>query len=51
MGAKADPRGLRVGSMQKWPSEWYVNSQSQAAAYFVEDMRVRALVETVYPRA
>lgn len=51
MGAKADPRGLRVGIMQKWPSEWYVSSQAQAAAYFVEDMRVRALVEKVYPRS
>lgn len=51
MGAKADPRGQRVGIMQKWASEWYVTSQAQAASYFVEDMRVRALVETVYPRS
>jgi small subunit ribosomal protein S3 len=51
MGAKADPRGQRVGIMQKWASEWYVTSQAQAAAYFVEDMRVRALVETTYARA
>jgi small subunit ribosomal protein S3 len=51
MGGKADPRGQRVGIMQKWASEWYVTSQAQAATYFVEDMRVRALVEQVYPRA
>lgn len=51
MGAKADPRGLRVGIMQKWSSEWYVGSQSQQANYFVEDMRVRVAVETTYPRA
>ena len=29
MGAKADPRGLRIGIMQKWASEWYVTSQAQ----------------------
>lgn len=29
MGAKADPRGQRVGIMQKWASEWYVTSQAQ----------------------
>lgn len=51
MGAKADPRGQRVGIMQKWASEWYVTSQAQWAAYFVEDMRVRALIEKTYPRS
>ena len=51
MGAKADPRGLRIGIMQKWASEWYVASQAKVATYFVEDMRVRALVEQVYVRA
>ncbi len=51
MGAKTDPRGQRVGIMQKWASEWYVTSQAQWASYFVEDMRVRALIETTYPRS
>ena len=51
MGAKADPRGQRVGIMQKWASEWYVTSQAQWASYFVEDMRVRALIEKTYPRS
>ena len=51
MGAKADPRGQRVGVMQKWSSEWYVTSQNHAASYFVEDMRIRNLVEKVYTRS
>ena len=51
MGAKSDPRGQRIGIMQKRPCEWYVTSQQQGATYFVEDMRIRKLIEITYPRS
>ncbi|MDP2670356.1 MAG: hypothetical protein Q8O99_05445 [bacterium] len=37
--------------MQKRPCEWYVTSQQQGATYFVEDMRIRKLIEITYPRS
>lgn len=51
MGAKSDPRGQRIGVMQKRHSEWYVSSQNQGAAYFVEDIRIRRLIEKTYFRS
>lgn len=51
MGQKVDPRGFRVGVMQPWPCEWYAVTQKQGAQFFVEDIKIRELIEKVYPRA
>lgn len=51
MGAKTDPRGFRVGITKAWSSEWFAKTRSQAAQFFVEDIKVRKLVEDTFKRA
>ena len=51
MWQKTDPREFRVWATKKWSSEWFVKDQSQRAKFFVEDIRIRELVESFYFRA
>lgn len=50
MWQKANPTWYRVGVTKKWPSEWFVISQAQKASYFVEDIKIRKLIEDFYFR-
>jgi len=50
MGQKVDPRGHRMGTFKKRPSEWFVTTQQQGADFFVEDIKIRELVEKFYFR-
>ena len=51
MWQKMDPRGFRVGLTKKRPSEWFSVSWSQASAFFVEDIKIRELVDKFYFRS
>lgn len=51
MWQKADPRGLRVWVTQKRPVERYASNKSQSASMFVEDVKIRELVESFYKRS
>lgn len=50
MWQKADPRGLRVWVTQKRPVERYATNKSQSSSMFVEDVKIRELVESFYTR-
>jgi len=51
MGQKVDPRGFRAGITKAWSSEWFAKSKSQSAQFFVEDIKIRNLVEDTFKRA
>ncbi len=51
MWQKVDPRGFRVGITQKRPCEWFVTSQQAWANFFVEDIKIRELIEKFYFRS
>jgi len=51
MWQKMDPRGFRVGLTQKRPSEWFARSSGQGANFFVEDVKIRELIEKFYFRS
>ena len=51
MWQKMDPRGFRVWLTQKRPSEWFGTSQTQASFFFVEDVKIRELVDSFYFRS
>lgn len=40
-----------MGITQKWSSEWFVTTQMQGAAYFVEDVKIREFIDSFYFRA
>lgn len=42
---------MRIGTMKSWPAEWFAKTKQQSADFFVEDIKVRRLVDKVYPRA
>jgi len=50
MWSKIDPRGHRIWVMKNRPCEWYSHSQNQSSAFFVEDMKIRELVDDHYFR-
>ncbi len=50
MWSKIDPRGHRIWIMKNRPCEWYSHSQNQSSAFFVEDLKIRELVDTHYYR-
>lgn len=50
MWSKIDPRGHRIGIMKQRPCEWYSTTKSQWAQYFVEDLKIRELIEDFYYR-
>lgn len=51
MGQKVDPRGFRAGITKTWSAEWFAKSKSQSAQFFVEDIKIRNLVEETFKRA
>ncbi len=51
MWQKADPRGFRVWITQPWPSEWFVSTQKDSSSFFVEDIKIRELIEKFYFRS
>lgn len=51
MSSKAHPIGLRVGIMKSRPSEWFAKQQRTGADFFVEDIKMRKLVDDTFPRA
>ncbi len=50
MGQKVDPRGHRMGTFKKRPSERFGTTQQQGSSFFVEDIKIRELVESFYFR-
>lgn len=42
---------MRVGIVKSWPSERFAKSSRQSADFFVEDIKIRRLVEKKYPRS
>lgn len=50
MGQKVDPRAHRMGTFKKRPSERFVTNPQQGANFFVEDIKIRELVESFYFR-
>ncbi|MFA7717844.1 MAG: 30S ribosomal protein S3 [Candidatus Absconditabacterales bacterium] len=51
MGAKANPVGMRVGTMKSRPAEWFAKQKRQGADFFVEDIKIRNFVDTYFARA
>lgn len=51
MWQKAHPIGLRVGIVKSWLSERHSKWKRQNSDFFIEDMKLRALIEEFYPRA
>ncbi len=50
MWSKIDPRGHRVGVMKNRPCEWFSDNTNQSATFFVEDIKIRELIEDFYYR-
>ena len=48
MGQKVHPSGFRAGITKAWSSEWFAKTKSQSAQFFVEDIKIRALVEDTF---
>lgn len=51
MGQKIDPRGFRAGITKARSAEWFAKTKSQGAQFFVEDIKIRNLVEETFKRA
>ncbi len=51
MGQKVDPRGFRTWVNKLWPSEWFAKNKTQAADFFVEDIKIREKVKEYYYRS
>lgn len=51
MWQKIDPRGHRVWVMKSRPCERFSSSKNQSAQFFVEDIKIRELIESFYFRA
>lgn len=51
MGQKVHPGGFRAGITKAWSSEWFGKTKSQGAEFFVEDIKIRNLVEDTFKRA
>ncbi len=51
MGQKVHPAGFRAGITKAWSAEWFAKSKSQSAQFFVEDIKIRNLVEETFKRA
>ncbi len=50
MWSKANPIGMRVWIMKSRPSEWFAKYKRTGADFFVEDIKMRKLVEDTFPR-
>jgi len=42
---------MRVGIIKSRPSEWFAKSKKQSWDFFVEDIKIRRLIEKVYPKS
>ncbi len=51
MWQKAHPIGLRVGIIKSWLSERHSKWKRQNSDFFIEDMKLRAMIEDFYPRS
>ena len=51
MGQKVDPRGFRAGITKTRSAERFAKTKSQGAQFFVEDIKIRNLVEESFKRA
>gem|GEM_PF-800609 len=51
MGQKCHPLGMRVGIIKSRPSEWFAKTKKQGSDFFVEDIKIRRLIEKTYPRS
>ncbi len=51
MGQKVDPRGFRTWVNKLWPSEWFAKNKTQAADFFVEDVKIREKIKDYYYRS
>ncbi|HMS91808.1 MAG TPA: 30S ribosomal protein S3 [Candidatus Absconditabacterales bacterium] len=51
MGSKAHPIGMRVGIMKSRPAEWFAKYRRTGADFFVEDIKMRKLVDDTFGRA
>lgn len=51
MWQKCHPTGIRVGIIKSWPSERFAKTQRQGSDFFVEDIKIRRLIEETYPRS
>ncbi len=50
MASKAHPIGLRVWIMKSRPAEWFAKYRRTGADFFVEDIKMRKLVDDTFPR-
>ncbi len=51
MWQKVNPIGFRVWITKSWASEWYAKDKAQSSKFFIEDIKMRQLVETTFPRS
>ena len=49
MWQKANPLGLRIGTMKSWTSEWFPRKKNQKAWMFVEDIKLRTFIDKACP--
>lgn len=51
MWSKAHPIGMRVGIMKSRPAEWFAKHRRTGADFFVEDIKIRKIVDETFGRA
>ncbi|MFA5747925.1 MAG: 30S ribosomal protein S3 [Candidatus Absconditabacterales bacterium] len=51
MGSKANPIGMRVGTIKSWPCEWFAKQKRIGSDFFVEDIKLRAFIEKKFTRS
>lgn len=51
MASKSHPIGMRVWIMKSRPAEWFAKHRRTWADFFVEDVKIRKLVDEFFPRA
>lgn len=49
MWQKANPLGLRIGTMKSWTSEWFPRKKNQQSTMFVEDIKLRTFIDKACP--
>lgn len=50
MWSKANPIGMRVWIMKSRPAEWFAKHRRTGADFFVEDIKMRKIVDDTFPR-
>ena len=51
MGKKMNPIWMRVGIVKSWSSEWFAKNKKQTREFFLEDNKVRKIVDDYYKRS